>query len=285
MARIKQPAAPGCLIRRQPAVAGQFYPLKPQELKAQIELFSDKIKPAAPKKDVIACMLPHAGYLYSGLVAYNVVSGIKIKNNLIILGPNHTGMGEPFSVMDEGSWSLPFGSVNINTVLAQKLLDKVPFLSADTHAHQFEHSIEVELPLFQYLKEDFTFVPIVIGSNDFKSCQKLGSAIASSIQELRMEKDTLIVASSDMTHYEDEKTAKEKDRKAIAAIEELDEEKLWARIDELDISMCGSAAAIAMLSAARLLGAKKGELVRYQTSGDTTGDRSSVVGYAGIIIY
>ena len=275
----------GCLIRRQHAVAGQFYPLKPQELRRQIELFSDKIKPAAPKKEVIACMLPHAGYIYSGLVAYTIVSEIKIKNNLIILGPNHTGMGESFSVMDEGSWSLPFGSVNINTVLARKLLDEADFLSADTHAHQFEHSIEVELPLFQYLKEDFTFVPIVIGSNDFKFCQKLGLGIASSIRELGMEKDTLIVASSDMTHYEDEKSAKEKDRKAIAAIEELDEEKLWSRINELDISMCGSAPAVAMLSAAKALGAKKGELVKYQTSGDTTGDKSSVVGYAGIIIY
>src|SRR3989338_5519851 len=149
MPRIKQPATPCCLIRRQPAVAGQFYPLKPQELRRQIELFSDKIKPAAPKKEVIACMLPHAGYIYSGLVAYTIVSEIKIKNNLIILGPNHTGMGESFSVMDEGSWSLPFGSVNINTVLARKLLEEADFT--------FEHSIEVELPLFQYLKEDFTF--------------------------------------------------------------------------------------------------------------------------------
>lgn len=265
-------------------MAGQFYPLKARELRAQIELFSDKIKPPAQKKDAIACMLPHAGYIYSGLVAYNVVSGIKIKKNLIVLGPNHTGMGEAFSIMDEGSWRLPFGSVNINTVLARKLLDKVNFLTADTYAHQFEHSIEVELPLFQYLKEDWTFVPIVIASNDFKSCRKLGSGIALAIQELGMEKDTLIVASSDMTHYEDERTAKEKDRKAIAAIEELDEEKLWARVDELDISMCGSAAAIAMLSAAKALGAKNGELVKYQTSGDTTGDMSSVVGYAGIII-
>jgi AmmeMemoRadiSam system protein B len=266
-------------------VAGQFYPLKPRELRAQIELFSEKIKPAESKKDVIACMLPHAGYAYSGLVAYQVVSGIKIKNNLIILGPNHTGMGEPFSIMDEGSFSLPFGSLKINTALARKLLDKARFLNVDTRAHQSEHSIEVELPLFQYLKQDYTFVPIVIASNDFKSCRELGLGIASSVKELSMEKDTLIVASSDMTHYEDEKTAREKDREAIAAIEELDEEKLWARINELDISMCGSAAAIAMLSAAKALGAKKGGLISYQTSGDTTGDRSSVVGYAGIIIY
>ena len=270
---------------RQTAAAGKFYPLNPQELKAQIALFSKEIKPAQVKKEVIACLLPHAGYIYSGLVAYQVVSGIRIKKNLIILGPNHTGMGKPFSVMDEGSFSLPFGNLGINTLLARKLLEKVPFLSADIRAHQFEHSVEVELPLFQYLQEDFSFVPLVIGSNDFKRCRELGLGIASALKELGMEKDALIVASSDMTHYEDERAAKEKDRQAIAAIEELDEEKLWAKVNELDISMCGAAAAIAMLSAARALGAKKGELVKYQTSGDTTQDRSSVVGYAGIIVY
>ena len=270
---------------RPPAVAGQFYPLKPQELKDQIKLFSDKIKPAADKKDVIACVLPHAGYIYSGLVAYSVLSGIRIKNNLILLGPNHTGMGEPFSIMDKGSWVLPFGRLNINTVLARKLLDEMAFLSVDTRAHQFEHSIEVELPLLQYLKEDWTFVPIVIASNDFKAYQELGKGLASVIIKLGIEKDTLIAASSDMTHYEDEKSAKEKDGIAIAAIEELDEEKLWAKLKEFDISMCGYAPVIAMLAAAKALGAKKGELIKYQTSAETTKDSSSVVGYAGIIIY
>lgn len=270
---------------RQPAVAGQFYPLEPQELRKQIKLFSDKINPAPAKKDVIGCVLPHAGYIYSGLVAYSVLSGIRIKNNLIILGPNHTGMGEPFSIMDKGSWALPFGSLNINTFLAQKLLDQMAFLNADTGAHQFEHSIEVELPLFQYLKEDFTFVPIVIAGSDLESYQELGKGLALVIRTLGIEKDTLIAASSDMTHYEDEKAAKEKDGIAIAAIEELDEEKLWAKLKELDISMCGYAPVIAMLAAAKALGAKKGELIKYQTSAETTKDSSSVVGYAGMIVY
>lgn len=270
---------------RQPAVAGQFYPLKPQELREQIKLFSDKIIGAPAKKDVIGCVLPHAGYIYSGLIAYSVVSGIRLKNNLLILGPNHTGMGEPFSIMASGSWVLPFGRLNINTVLARKLLEEIAFLNVDARSHQFEHSIEVELPLFQYLKEDFTFVPIVIAGSDFNDYQELGKGLASVILKLGLEKDTLIAASSDMTHYEDEKVAKEKDGIAIAAIEELDEEKLWQKLKEFDISMCGYAPVIAMLSAAKALGAKKGELIKYQTSAETTKDSSSVVGYAGIIIH
>lgn len=269
---------------RQPAVAGQFYPLGPQALKKQIELFSKTKGSPAAKKQAVSCVLPHAGYIYSGAVAYNVVSQIEIRDNVIILGPNHSGMGKAFSVMDEGSWATPLGNLTINSALAKKLLTQVEFLEVDYLAHQYEHSIEVELPILQYFKRDFTFVPIVIAGNDFKSYQRLGLEIASAAQELHLEKDTLIIASSDMTHYEEAKIAKDKDSQAIKAILELDEFKLWARIQELDISMCGYAPIIVMLSAAKALGARKGELINYQTSGDTTGDYSAVVGYAGIIV-
>ena len=267
---------------RQPAVAGQFYPLEAQELTRQIESFSKGLKPE--KKEAIACLLPHAGYLYSGAVAYNVASEIKIRDILIILGPNHTGMGEDFSVIESGYWITPLGSRNINSELAKELLANAPFLKADYKAHEYEHSIEVQLPILQYLKKDWTFVPIVIGGSDFKNYRQLGLEIAATIQKLALEKKALIIASSDMSHYEDEKTAKAKDRQAIEAIEELDEVKLWSRIQKLDISMCGYAPAIAMLTCAKALGAKKAELIRYQTSGDVTGDRSSVVGYAGMIV-
>ena len=229
-------------------------------------------------------MLPHAGYIYSGAVAYSVLSHIEIPDTLIILGPNHTGMGAPLSIMDEGQWRSPLGLIGINSALAKALLKQVPLLQADFLAHQFEHSIEVELPLVQYFKEEFSFVPIVIGSNDFKSYQHLGQGIASVMCQMHLEKQVLIVASSDMTHYEDAKTAKAKDTKAIQAIIELDEIKLWNTIKELDISMCGYAPAIAMISAAKALGAKSAEVIKYQTSGDVTGDNESVVGYAGIIV-
>ena len=269
---------------RQPAVAGQFYPASPQALRKQIELFSEKNKAVKTQSEVIGCLLPHAGYVYSGAVAYSVLSRIKLKDNLIILGPNHTGMGDAFSVMAQGSWVTPFGELNINSELAGKLLIRAASLSTDELAHQFEHSIEVQLPLLQYFKKGFTFVPIVIAGNDFKNCQQLGLQIASVIQELHLERETLIVASSDMTHYEEAAAAKKKDARAIAAMLELDEFKLWSRINELDITMCGYAPAIVLLSAAKALGAKKGELIKYQTSGDVTGDNSSVVGYAGIIV-
>lgn len=267
---------------RQPAVAGQFYSLGAQDLRGQIESFSDKKE--VIRKTAIGCLLPHAGYMYSGPVAYSVVSQIELKPIVIILGPNHTGRGRPFSVMDEGLWVTPLGSTPIHTALAKSLLQKSAFLQADYLAHQFEHSVEVELPLLQYFKSDFSFVPIVIGSNDFKSCQQLGLNIASSLQELGLEKDTLIAASSDMTHYEDARTAKTKDSQAIRTILELDAAGLWEKVREIDITMCGYAPAIVMITAAQALGAKKGELIKYQTSGDVTGDNSSVVGYAGIIV-
>ena len=270
---------------RQPAVAGQFYPATEEELRQQLESFPDKREESLVKKTAFGCMLPHAGYMYSGAVAKSVVSQIEIPGTLIILGPNHTGRGGLFSIMNEGSWMTPLGSVSIDSKLAKKLKEKSPLLKTDFAAHESEHSIEVELPLLQYYKKDFSFVPIVIASTDFKNYQRLGLSIAAALKELHADKDTLLIASSDMTHYEDAATAKVKDTKAIQAIVELDEVKLWEKVRELDITMCGYAPAIVMIVAAKALGATKAELVKYQTSGDVTGDNSSVVGYAGIIVH
>ncbi len=214
----------------------------------------------------------------------SVVSQLELKDNLIILGPNHTGRGRPFSIMADGSWITPLGEVKINKALADRLLKNSSLLEMDDQAHEEEHSIEVELPILQYYKEFFTFVPIAIASNDFRKCEQLGGEIASTIKELALEKDVLIVASSDMTHYEDAQSAKDKDLKAIKAILELSPQKLWIKIQELGISMCGYAPILVMIVAAKELGATKGELVQYRTSGDVTGDNSSVLGYAGIII-
>jgi AmmeMemoRadiSam system protein B len=269
---------------RQAYAAGRFYPATSQGIHKQIELLSTEQKAMAGHKEAIACLLPHAGYIYSGQAALDVLSQIEIKSTLIILGPNHTGMGEPFSIMEEGVWEMPDGWLTLNSALARRLLDTCGLLRPDTLAHQFEHSVEVELPLLQYFKKDFNFVPIVIRSSDFKSCQQLGLDIASAVKNAHVEKDVLIIASSDMTHYEEAQQAKRKDSQAIEAIEALDESVLWSRVHELDITMCGYAPATAMLSAAKALGAKRGELITYRNSGDTTGDYSTVVGYAGIII-
>ncbi|MCX5710811.1 MAG: AmmeMemoRadiSam system protein B, partial [Candidatus Omnitrophica bacterium] len=254
---------------RKPVVAGQFYPGTKESLnKALAEL----INPRALKNDVIACMLPHAGYMYSGKVAGETVSEINIKSKVILLGPNHTGYGNPFSIMTKGSWETPLGAVNIDSRLAAELLKNSKYLKEDKLAHENEHSLEVELPFLQYLKKDFAIVPIAFMSGNLAALKAVGEEIARVIIDNNVRKDVLIVASSDMTHYEPLKEAESKDREAIDAIISLDADRLMAKVKELDISMCGYAPAIVMITSAKLLGAKIGKLVKYQTSGDTTRD-------------
>ncbi len=266
---------------RLPTVAGQFYDSSKEGLKKQIESLIDR---AARKTGALACVLPHAGYMYSGAVAAETVSRVNIKDKVVLLGPNHTGLGAPFSIMTEGSWKTPLGVVDIDSDLAGAILRGSRHLKEDSLAHINEHSIEVELPFLQYFKPDFKIVPIALSSNDISVLKEIGRDIAASIKAKGIKDSVLLVASSDMTHYEPQKEASEKDSAAIQAILGLDEEMLAENIARLDISMCGYAPVIAMLSAAKALGASKAELVKYQTSGDITGDKTSVVGYAGIII-
>lgn len=267
---------------RTPAVAGQFYPASKQGLKNQIETLIDK---EADKLEIIACMLPHAGYMYSGKVAGQVISGIDIKNKIILLGPNHTGYGAKYSIMPEGTWQTPLGEVEIDSDLTREILIHSRYLKADFTAHTYEHSLEVELPFFQYFKDDFKIIPILFLSDDFVALSEIGKEIANTIKSANLMDSTMIVASSDMTHYEPQDQAQKKDKEAIQAILELNEGKFIEVIQRLNISMCGYAPVIAMISAAKILGAKTAKLIRYQTSGDITGDKSSVVGYAGVIIY
>lgn len=266
---------------RKPVVAGQFYAGSSQALKNQIEALIDK---KITKSDIIACMLPHAGYAYSGRVAAETVSRINIKDKIILLGPNHTGYGGDFGIMTEGIWETPLGEVKIDSGLAQEILKRSKYLKDDILAHAHEHSLEVELPLLQYFKTDFEIVPIAFLSDNVVALKEIGKEIASVIKESHLEESTLIVASSDMTHYEPQAQAQAKDSEAIKAILELDEDKLMEEIMRLNISMCGYAPVIAMLSAVKALGAKTAKLIKYQTSGEVTGDKSSVVGYAGIVI-
>jgi len=264
---------------RNPVVAGYFYPESASQLKAMIEqLVDDK----AIKEEVIGIVSPHAGYQYSGPVAGATISRIKFKDTFIIIGPSHTGQGEPFSIMTEGTWKTPLGEVEIDSELAKQILAFSSHLAEDYKAHQQEHSIEVQLPFLQYFKSDIKLVPIVLAHAAGTIYQEIGRGIARAIKELN--KDVVIIASSDMTHYEPHESAQKKDKQAIEAILDLDEDELLQRVDRLHISMCGYAPVVSLISAARELGAKGAELVRYQTSGDTTGDYSSVVGYAGIII-
>jgi len=266
---------------REAVAAGTFYPSSRKMLEEQIARFTDS---TVPKKDCIACILPHAGYIYSGNVAIKTLSRIQKKEKVLLLGPNHTGLGAEFSIMTEGSWRTPLGTVPIDETLAKILLASSAYLKEDSLAHEDEHSIEVELPLLQNFMPNFSMVPICIMPNIPTALKELGKNMALAIKKNHLERDIQIIASSDMTHYEPLQEAMRKDMLAIQAILELNEDKLAKRVSDMNISMCGVAPVIVMLSAAKELGATKGELILYQTSGDTTGDKTSVVGYAGIII-
>lgn len=271
---------------RTPVVAGQFYQAEDLALKRQIEgLLGDALeKKDQPKVDVIACVLPHAGYMYSGHVAARTVARINIKEKVIMLGPNHTGYGAPFSLMSEGIWQTPLGKIEIDSVLAKKILNQSQHLEDDIEAHLDEHSLEVQLPFLQYFKADFQIVPIIVFAEKLKILQRIGQDIASAIIEANLKSSVMIIASSDLTHYEPQAQAVKKDQEAINAILELNEEALTQKVEKLNISMCGLAPVTVMLAAAKSLGAKSAELIKYQTSGDIIGDKSSVVGYAGITI-
>ncbi len=264
---------------RNPIVAGQFYPGSPVGLKRMIETM---VEPEAEKVEVMGLVSPHAGYVYSGFVAGAVISRIKFKDTFVILGPNHTGTGKAFSVMTKGAWRTPLGDVEIDSELGRRILAASSYLEEDSAAHQHEHSLEVQVPFLQFFKPEVKIVPIVLAHADGAVYKKIGREMVGAIKESK--RGVVILASSDMTHYEPHESAKKKDSKAIEAILALDEDELLKRVDELDISMCGYAPVVSLISAAKGLGAKQAELVKYQTSGDTSGDYSAVVGYAGIII-
>lgn len=264
---------------RNPVVAGQFYPANPEELKKQIESF---VVGETKKEDVLGIVSPHAGYMFSGPVAGAVYSRISVPDKVIILGPNHTGRGELCSIVTGGSWATPLGEVKIASELGKSTLNNSQYLQEDTLAHQFEHSIEVQLPFLQYFNPSVSFVPICLACADYACCEDIGSAIGKVVKNIG--EKVLIIASSDMTHYESANTAKDKDMQAIDAILKLDEKLLLEKVRDFNISMCGYIPATVMLIACKKLGAKKGKIVKYQTSGDILGDYSEVVGYAGIIV-
>jgi len=264
---------------RNPVVARQFYPASASQLKAMIkELVDEKVE----KQEVIGVVSPHAGYPYSGPVAAATISRIKFKDTFIIMGPSHTGMGKPLSIMTEGAWKTPLGEVEIDSELAKQISATSSYLQEDNLAHQHEHSIEVQIPFLQYFKPNVRIVPIVLAYASGATYKEIGKEIARAIKKLNRE--VVIIASGDLTHHEPYESARKKDTQAIDAILDLNEDELTRRYEELNISMCLYAPAVSLISAAKELGAKEAELVRYQTSGDTTGDYSSVVGYAGIII-
>jgi hypothetical protein len=218
--------------------------------------------------------------MYSGHVAGAVYRRLELGRRYVILCPNHTGRGEPLAIMSEGLWQTPLGDAPVDAEMAIALKASMPLLTEDAEAHRYEHALEVQLPFLQVLAPGFQFVPITVGTSNFEVLSTLGKVIGNVAGKL--EERVLVIASSDMNHYESDTVTREKDHRAIEQMLALDPRGLYDVVREGNISMCGYGPAVIMLTAARKMGATKAELIRYATSGDVSGDRDMVVGYAGI---
>src|SRR5437588_10612422 len=265
---------------RLPAVAGRFYPSDPKELTSVVREYSRADARYSPMS-VKACLVPHAGYIYSGHVAGAVFARISLPRKIIILGVRHYPRGEPAAILSSGAWRTPLGDARIDEALAEALKKGCPLLREDSVAHSAEHSLEVQLPFLQMLAPDFTFVPVALGTVQFEDLVSVGEAIARVLDSSR--ENVLLLTTSDLNHYEDDATTRVKDRKAIEELLALEPRGLYDTCRNHGISMCGLGPAVAMLTALNALGAKKSELVKYATSADVSGDRDTVVGYAGMI--
>ncbi|MEM3506526.1 MAG: AmmeMemoRadiSam system protein B [Candidatus Bathyarchaeia archaeon] len=277
---------------RQATQAGAFYAGTAKSLKAQIEsCFLGKYGPGRlPKLNekgeriIKALVCPHAGYMYSGQVAahsYYALAKDGIPNSIVIIGPNHTGMGSGVSIMDEGKWATPLGELEIDSILAKEICKHSSIIDIDEMAHKYEHSIEVQIPFLQYIYgSKIKFVPICMMLQDLETSIEVGEAIAKALSN----KNSVVIASSDMTHYEPQEIAKKKDELALNAIIELNEKKLHEVIEKESISMCGYGPVTVAINASKSLGANEAKLLCYKTSGDITGDYGAVVGYASVLI-
>ena len=267
-------------MARPPAVAGTFYPAQPDVLLADVQRYTSN--GSAEQLAALGCVVPHAGYMYSGRVAGAVYARLALPPRTIILCPNHTGHGHPLAINSEGTWQTPLGEAHIDAPLAAALKQNFSLLRDDDEAHRSEHALEVQLPFLQARLPQFTFVPIAIGTGEFEVLAALGEVIAQTIRDTGQQ--ILVIASSDMNHYEPDDITRVKDKMAIDAILALDPRALFEVVREKHISMCGYGPTVAMLTAAKRLGATSAQLVRYATSGDISGERDWVVGYAGILI-
>jgi len=264
---------------RPPAVAGMFYEGRADRLRDQVRAC---LASGTTPEPGLGAVVPHAGYQYSGPVAGAVYARLPIPKTVVILCPNHTGRGAPAALDPSDAWSTPLGQAPINRRLAARLLELSPSLEEDRAAHAREHSLEVQLPFLQVLRPDFDFVPICLGAQDLELCREVGEALARVCAE--EEEPPLLLASSDMNHYESRAVGRRKDELALVRVREIDPEGLFSTVITESISMCGFLPATAMLFGARNRGAKRARVVAQRDSGDETGDTSSVVGYAGVIV-
>jgi AmmeMemoRadiSam system protein B len=264
---------------RLPAVAGTFYPDNPQKLTQQIRDFTRTEK--VPEKIACrACLVPHAGYAYSGHVAGAVYQRIALPKRIIVLGVRHFPQGAEAAILSEGAWRTPLGDVPIDSQLAAKISHACPVLREDSIAHEREHSLEVQLPFLQVMNPGFTFVPIALGTIHFDQLVVIGEALG---EILAAEPDVLLLTTSDFNHYEEDATTRRKDHLAIAQILDLDPRGLFNACRREKISMCGLGPVVATLSALKVTASNQPKLVKYATSADVSGDTTATVGYAGML--
>jgi AmmeMemoRadiSam system protein B len=265
-------------------VAGQFYPADASE----IETTLDELIPTAPtKRNAIAVVCPHAGWMYSGHTAGLVYASVEVPDRVILVGPNHHGLGSRYAVYSSGAWHTPVGDVPVAEPLASALLDSCELLTEDIRAHIQEHSLEVQVPMLLRANPNVHIVPLLIGggwpeSGGRGELKEIGRALAQCVRDFG--KPVLLVASTDLNHYEDQESSHRKDKLVLDAIVNLAPDALMDRVIDAEVSMCGVAATYIVLWAALGLGAKRAEILEYRTSGDVSGDFARVVGYGGVVI-
>lgn len=262
---------------REPAVAGRFYQSSGEVLRREVEGY---LSYDGEKKMYTGCVVPHAGYMFSGETAGMVLSRIDIPDTVILLSPNHTGAGKSISVWSGGGWRTPLGTVDIDEKIRESIYS-IDGAEPDTEAHTMEHSIEVIIPFLQVMNEDVAIVPVTAACRDLERLVSFGRSTAETVSASG--KDILLVASSDMTHMEPAEQAKTKDMKCIEKMKQVDPDGLYSLVTGEGISMCGVFPVTILLAACRHMGAAEGKLVNYTNSGETTGDRMNVVGYAGML--
>jgi len=266
-------------MQRPAQFAGSFYPAQPAPLMESLALLC----PRAPvPQSVLGIMVPHAGYVYSGRFAGQVFGAINVPDQVILLGPNHTGLGAAAAVYADGAWDTPLGPVPIATDLAQALLKATPLFTADTLAHSQEHSLEVQLPFLRHCNRQVTIVPVCVGRQPLDHLLQLGVAIAGVIAASSV--PVLLVVSTDMTHFKSARQAFVQDKQALEQVAAIDATALYRTVTSQNISMCGVLPVTVLLAAVHALGARHGDIVAYGHSGEVTGDDNDVVAYASAII-
>ncbi len=266
---------------RRPAVAGQFYPGDPAQLDEAVRAYLAAAD-ASSRRPAILAMAPHAGYVYSGPVAGLTLGLADLGDTILMLGPNHTGLGKPLAVWPDGRWQFPGGALSVDAELATLLMEREPRLTTDTLAHVREHSLEVMLPFLAALDPATRIVPVCVAQPGRDTLLDIGRTIGRALRE--QSKRVGILVSSDMNHFRAQGVTQKLDAAALAPALDLDPARFYDTVRDEDISMCGVLPMTIGLAAAIEMGATKAELTAHATSGDASGDYDRVVGYAGVIV-